>query len=210
MNPLSIRGKEVVNAQLAKGDTLSGIKVVFKELVTNYHNGQSWIFDPAISGGGVLIDSGVNAISVVEYVCGKVEPVEVELTSAPGYKVETSTKVTFTGAKNPSFRGELVQDWLWPGEESREFTITFGSGATISFCFAKGSITTTTPDGKHNTEQVISKQQADVHLTPMSLEYINVINFAVDGFEKAEYVDELGEGPFEFVMKCYEKTKTKH
>lgn len=209
MNPLSVVARKRVQALLAQGDTITDLKVTYKELVTNYHNGQSWIFDAAISGGGVLIDSGVNAVSVIQYVCGKVEPTHVELVLAPGYKVETSCTVGFKGVTLPTLKGELVQDWLWPGEERRDFNITFASGIVISFCFTKGSIVTTLANGESTTEQVINRQETDVHLVPMSLEYINVVNFAVDEFSKEEFVDELGEGPFEFVMKCYAMHKSK-
>jgi len=209
MNPLSLAAKKVVRSQLDKGDAILTINILMQELVTNYHSGQSWIFDPAISGGGVLIDSGVNAISVAQFVCGNVSPTHVELVCAPNFKVETSCKVNFVGVTHPELKGELVQNWLHPGEESRSFDIGFRSGVKISFCFAKGSITITQADGKSHTDQVINKNEADHHLTPMSLEYINVVNFAVDQFQTQELVDELAEGPFEFVMKCYEMNKKK-
>lgn len=172
----------------------------------NYHDGQSWIFDPAVSGGGVLIDSGVNAISVVQHVCGKVEPTAVKLGFEGSFAVESSASVEFAGS---TFKGELVQDWIWPGEETRQITVSLESGSIVSFCFAKGSITTTGADGNSVTEQVINKENTDVHLTPMSLEYINVVNFAVEGFDKEEFVDDLGDGPFEFVMQCYKMNSTK-
>jgi hypothetical protein len=140
-------------------------------------------------------------------VCGKVEPTSVELGYGGSFKVEASAKVEFVGSEYP-FRGELVQDWIWPGEEQREITVTLESGTIVSFCFAKGSITTTT-GGNSVTEQVINKEATDVHLTPMSLEYINVVNFAVEGFDKEEMIDDLGEGPFEFVMKCYKMNNAK-
>jgi len=209
MNPLSVVARKRVHALLEKGDKVVSINIDFREFVMNYHNGQSWIFDAPISGGGVLIDSGVNAISTVQYVVGKVAPTHVELVNGPDFKVETSCKVKFAGVSHPELKGELVQDWLWKGDESRAFDIKFSSGTIIHFCFAKGSMTTTNPDGTSHTEQVINKNVDDHHLTPMSLEYINVVNYAVDQFLTQEYVDELGEGPFEFVMKAYELHKTK-
>lgn len=151
----------------------------------------------------------MNAISVVQHICGKVEPTTVELGYGGSFSVEASAKVGFVGITHPELKGELVQDWIWPGEEQREITVTFQSGVVISFCFAKGSLTTVV-DGNPVTEQVINKEATDVHLTPMSLEYINVINFAVEGFDKEVVVDELGEGPFAFVMKCYEKANVQY
>eukprot|EP01127_Copromyxa_protea_P015062 TRINITY_DN4283_c0_g1_i1.p1 TRINITY_DN4283_c0_g1~~TRINITY_DN4283_c0_g1_i1.p1 ORF type:complete len:132 (-),score=14.70 TRINITY_DN4283_c0_g1_i1:10-405(-) len=118
------------------------------------------------------------------------------------FAVEASARVEFISPSHPELRGELIQDWIWPGAEQREITITFHSGTMVSFCFAKGSLTTTT-EGNSVVEQIIHKDVTDAHLTPMALEYINVVDFAVDGFGKEELIDDLGEGPFEFVMKCY-------
>jgi len=208
MNPLSIQAKSVVDTFLAAGDQPLDIKVVYRELVTNYHGEGTWLFDPAISGGGCLIDSGVNAISVVEFVIGHVEPTEVQLGFTADIKVETSATVKFVGTKFPSLKGELIQDWMFPGEESRELTIKFKSGALVVFCFAKGKLSITRPDGSVEN-QVQEKQASDHHLTPMSLEYINVVNYAVDGFEREELIDPLGPGPFQTIMKCYEMYKNK-
>jgi len=205
MNPLSIRAKAVVDEHLVRGEEPTHVKVLYRELVTNYHGGESWIFDPKISGGGCLIDSGVNALSVVEFVVGHVEPTHVELGFKPETcgAVEVSANVKFVGTKYPNMQGELIQDWMWPGEESREIVITFKSGSLISFCFAKGKLTATTPDGKV-TSQELEKQATDHHLTPMTFEYINVVNYAVDGFDSKDVIDPLGAGPFQTIMNCYQ------
>lgn len=70
----------------------------------------------------------MNAISVVEFVIGHVEPTQVTLGFTPEIKVETSAIVKFVGTKFPKLEGELVQDWMFPGDESREITIKFTSG----------------------------------------------------------------------------------
>jgi len=204
MNPLSIRAKALVDKFYAEGEEPVHVKVVYKELVTNYHGGESWIFDPKISGGGCMIDSGVNALSVVEFVCGHVIPTEVKLGYVDKIAVEVTSDVKFKGTRFPNMTGELVQDWMWPGAESREITISFKSGAVINFCFAKGHLTSKTPDGKEVAHENVQKVSHDHHLTPMTFEYINVVNFAVDGFDDPSYVDKLGAGPFQTVMECYQ------
>jgi len=235
MNPLSLMVKERVDKMLAAGDWVTGVQVEYKEYVQNYHSGQSWVFDAAISGGGVLIDSGVNAISIVEHLCGTITPLTVQLEHNGSFPVESNASVTFSGnSLGHEFHGSLVQDWLWQGPEQRQVTISFASSVVISFCFAQGFITTNAPASSPRDElegtgagewrlevmdeleggrrevrevEVKNKQDTDVHLTPMSLEYVKVIEFAFQEFDKPEFVDSLGVGPFEFVMKCYDMTK---
>jgi len=212
MNPLTNVAKERVDALLAKGDKVIKVHAIYKEYVQNYHNGQSWIFNAAISGGGVLIDSGVNAISVVERLCGKLEPKVVKLGYSPDLAVETSAYVEFVGAdsSNNQLVGTLTQDWLWKGDEQREISITFSSGTVLRFCFAQDFLSTQSSKEAEPVKEVdlVGKQaERDVHLTPMAAEYVNVVKFAFEEFDREEMVDALGVGPFEFVMKCYELVK---
>jgi len=195
---------------LQSGDKITGFKVIFKEDVRNYHGANSWIFEPTIAGGGCLIDSGVNAISVVENVgVGHVVPTKVSLGTDPKFKVEISANVQFVSAKDPHVTGELIQDWLHTGPEKREITVTFKSGKSIAFDYATGLIITKSPNGHVHQENVKIRESADVHNTPMAFEYINVVNDAIIAFDDKEVIDQLGVGPFETVMKCYDLAKQK-
>lgn len=40
--------------------------------VRKYHDGASWVFNKAVSGGGCLIDSAINAISIIVSVVGPI------------------------------------------------------------------------------------------------------------------------------------------
>jgi len=195
---------------LASGDKLSSFKVISLEDVRNYHGANSWIFEPDIAGGGCLIDSGVNAISVIENVgVGHVVPTKVWLGYDPKFKVEISSKVQLVSEKEPHVTGELIQEWLHTGTEKREIILGFKSGKSVSFDYTTGIITIKSPNGHVEQHVVKIRENADVHNTPMAFEYINVVNDAVLAFDEKEVIDKLGVGPFETVMKCYELAKQK-
>jgi len=209
-NPMTLQTKEKVKSILSSGDKISSFKVIFNEDVRNYHGANSWIFNPEISGGGCLIDSGVNAISVVENVgVGHVMPVKVALGYDPKFKVEISSKVQLASSRDPHVTGELIQEWLHTGTEKREITITFKSGKSVGFDYTTGIIITKSPNGHVDKQTVKIRENADSHNTPMAYEYINVVNDAVLAFDDKDVIDKLGVGPFETVMKCYEMAKQK-
>jgi len=209
-NPMTLRTKEIIRQIVSSGDKISSFKVIFREDVRNYHGANSWIFEKAIAGGGCLIDSGVNAVSVVENVgVGHVKPVKVSLGYNPKYKVEISANVSFVSTTDPHVTGELIQDWLHTGAEKREITVSFKSGLSVAFDYATGILTKTYGNGKVEKQNIDIRENADVHNTPMVLEYINVVNDAVELFGRKEVIDPLGVGPFETVMQCYDLDKKK-
>lgn len=59
------------------GDVIKAFSVDARLDVRKYHDGASWVFNPAISGGGCLIDSAINAISIVVSIAGCLEAAEV-------------------------------------------------------------------------------------------------------------------------------------
>jgi predicted dehydrogenase len=210
-NPLTLQAKEQVGNLLKKGDKVASFKVIFREDVRNYHGANSWIFEPSIAGGGCLIDSGVNAMSVVYNVgVGFVVPTAVTFGFDPKFKVEISANVQW---KSPdgSIKGELIQDWLFTGPEKREIEVNFKSGNKISFDYATG-IVTSTINGKEEKHTVELREKGDVLPTPMAYEYRNIINDAVEAFDRKELIDPIGTGPFESIMLCYDlhnKSKSK-
>jgi len=207
-NPMTLQTKEKIGKIVANGDKISSFKVISKEDVRNYHGANSWIFEPEIAGGGCLIDSGVNAISVVENVgVGRVKPTHVSLGYDPKFKVEVSAQVQFVSAKDSHVTGEFIQEWLHTGPEKREITIHFKSGKSVAFDYATGLIITKFPNGQVEQQIVKNRENADVHNTPMAYEYINIVNDAVLSFDEKEVIDKLGVGPFETIMQCYELKK---
>jgi len=205
-NPLTLDAKSKVKKFLDKGEKITSFRVIFKEDVRNYHGGNSWIFDPVVAGGGCLIDSGVNAMSVVNNVgVGFVKPTSVKLGFDPKFKVEVSAQVTWE-SPDSSIKGELIQDWLHTGKEQREIAITFSSGNSISFDYATG-IVTSRINGKEEKHEAKIRDAGDHHGTPMAYEYRNIINDAVLEFDRKEVIDPLGVGPFESIMLSYDLHK---
>jgi len=205
-NPLTLEAKERVKKFLEKGDKITSFRVIFKEDVRNYHGDNSWIFEPSIAGGGCLIDSGVNAMSVVYNVgVGFVVPTAVKLGFNPNFKVEISAHISWKSPDN-SITGELIQDWLHQGKEQREITVNFVSGNSISFDYATG-IVTSHINGKAEQHTAKLRETGDHHNTPMAHEYINIVNDAIEAFDRPEYVDPLGVGPFQSIMLCYDLYK---
>lgn len=110
-----------VAIQEMRGAQISRIAIKYNEDHSK-DNPNKWLFDPHQSGGGGVMDSGINAVSVVRKVVpGEAAIVveQAELTTAPGYRVETQADVRFRVGGIPT---SLSMDWLHPREEH---TITF-------------------------------------------------------------------------------------
>ncbi len=104
---------------------IEGIDMQYSEYAPNYHDTSGWIFNPEIAGGGVLIDSGINALSVVTYVLPdwvSLSVKDAKFKKAEGFKVETQAHVGFSfGSKG---FGTLSMDWMNKGPEVRQVTFT--------------------------------------------------------------------------------------
>jgi len=205
-NPLSLQTRDKVAKLLATGEKISSFKFTSKEDVRNYHGANSWIFEPKIAGGGCLIDSGVNAMSVVFLVgVGFVIPTAVQLGFHPDFQVEISANISWR-SPDSSIKGQLIQEWLWTGTEKRELELTFVSGNFISFDYTTGLFISRI-NGKEERQQVKLRDEGDVLPTPMAHEYKNIINDAVIAFDRKEVIDPIGIAPFESVMLCYDLWK---
>src|SRR3989344_2901113 len=104
---------------------IEGIDIQYSEYAPNYHATPGWIFNPEIAGGGVLIDSGINALSVVTYVLpdwASFSVKDAEFKKAEGFKVETEAHVGFSFGSKGS--GTLSMDWMNKGPEVRQVTFT--------------------------------------------------------------------------------------
>lgn len=104
---------------------IEGIDIQYSEYAPNYHAIDGWIFNPEIAGGGVLIDSGINALSVVTYVLPDWTSFSVKdakFKKAEGFKVETEAHVGFSFGSKGS--GTLSMEWMNKGPEVRQITFT--------------------------------------------------------------------------------------
>lgn len=106
--------KELRNKQINE------INIIYGEWVLNYHDPRGWIFDPEIAGGGVLMDSGINALSIVTKVIPDIKlKVESARFDKPSdFKVETRADVKFSFGEIG--KGTLSMDWMKKGPEVRQ------------------------------------------------------------------------------------------
>ena len=113
---------EAVKKEL-KDKEIKRIDIQYAEYVLNYHSPDGWIFNPEIAGGGVLMDSGINALSIATYVLPKSTTFSVgnvQLNKASGFKVETGAHVSFSFGDNK--KGTISMDWMHQGHEIRQVT----------------------------------------------------------------------------------------
>ncbi len=106
------------------GEKVLSADIVYRERVHDYHDPGGWVFDPAVSGGGALMDSGINALSVLASLTPQLRDYtlhEVRLGRAAGYTVETNADVAF--AFGDGAVGRLCLDWLHAGPETRRVEI---------------------------------------------------------------------------------------
>ncbi|TAL46679.1 Gfo/Idh/MocA family oxidoreductase, partial [archaeon] len=125
-NPITLAAVEKL-----KGQEIKSVNIVYRECVRNYHPESSWLFDPAISGGGCLADSGINAFSIAFSILGgerkDVRINDAELRYEKGIKVETGASVSLD-VKGVPIR--LEQEWTIPkdAKETRKVTFMTSSG----------------------------------------------------------------------------------
>jgi len=73
-----LKAKQIITELIKKGDSLTHVSSNCLENVRAYGN-QIWVFDKSMGGGGVLIDSGINALSILLDNTGPVEVKEAHL-----------------------------------------------------------------------------------------------------------------------------------
>jgi len=186
-------------------DSITKFNVTFREDVRNYHHHASWIFKKPISGGGCLIDSGINAISSLEDSLGELVPTKVSVKSQPGFEVETEAEVDFVLERDRSVTGHMSMDWLWTGHEVRKFEYWLKSGRKVDF----NNVDETVVDKFGDNEEVLklnTREGVDEDRTPMAAEYENLLANALELFGKSpsKTFNTLSTGPFLTVMKCWD------
>jgi D-galactose 1-dehydrogenase len=116
-----------------RGQEIARLDMTYRENVRNYHNPSEWIFDPRIAGGGVLMDSGINAISVATHTLTpgfKYKIERVGLVYLADRSVDIAATVKFTIGRRG--RGHLNMDWLHEGPEHRMIKVATTTGHEYS------------------------------------------------------------------------------
>lgn len=112
--PIKSAKKELANKKV------TSIDIEYKEDVSRYHDKHSWVMSKEIAGGGVLMDSGINAISAVTHILPDINfnVEDAGFTYPEGLGVETAADVRFTFGNNTS--GRLNMDWQYKKPESSD------------------------------------------------------------------------------------------
>ncbi len=120
--------------KLLQGHPIHSIGAVYKENVDRWHPGSTWIRDKRVAGGGVLIDSGINVLSIIRRTLTphvrevQFVPQAMNLLSPSG-GVETIASVAFT--INGQIQASLNLNWEWPDEEVRAIAFLMGDATYI-------------------------------------------------------------------------------
>lgn len=106
---------------------LSQIEVIYQEDVHSYHPfSKDWIFNSTISGGGCLIDSGINILSAIRLFCDQLKILS-KIIQKRQYEVEDYTKIKMIGKdkNNNIINISIILDWI-NKDEKRIFNMVTG------------------------------------------------------------------------------------
>jgi len=176
-------------------EEVRSIHVRYAEDALRWHGDHaSWVLDPAIAGGGALIDSGINAVSVITYILPSLEyrVLFCRKYHQENIRVETSVKVEFEfGNKGV---GAIQMDWLYKGAEARQILVQTASLHYFLIDLVQGQLQ---KDG-----QVISgSQEGSRAEVDLALEYRSLFR---DFFEHLRRrVSFVSKKELQFVLDAY-------
>lgn len=178
-----------------KGKEIRKIEINYGEYVLNYHDPREWIFNPEIAGGGVIIDSGINAISVVQRVLPYLDlkVTKAKLFRKSGYQVETAANVNFTFGENG--KGILQMDWFHQGVEIRQIIFSTDSDC-YTLDIVQGQLF------KNGTLLLSQKEKRKV--VDMNIEYERVYEDFSKHLTQRESL--VGMKELKFVLDVYQKS----
>ncbi|MGH7203479.1 MAG: Gfo/Idh/MocA family protein [Candidatus Levyibacteriota bacterium] len=118
---------EAAKRELANKN-VTGVDIKYAEYALNYHQPDGWIFNPDIAGGGVLMDSGINALSIITAVLPNIrfEPSSAHFEQSDDFKVETRAEIDLAFGKEG--KGHMSMDWMHKGPEIRQVTFSTNAG----------------------------------------------------------------------------------
>lgn len=104
--------------------SIQSIEIINKEYIYNYHKQDGWITNPEISGGGCLIDNGINSFSVILNLVNSVNFVSGHLESRY-IQVEDLVEISLTAKNNNGSEVSIkyISDWFYREKEERKYII---------------------------------------------------------------------------------------
>ena len=120
---------------------------------------RGWRRDPAMSGGGVLMDLGIQALDLALWSLGYPEPARVtcDVRTAPGEEVEDSAVVLLRTATGVTINAEVTWELIAERDRHNLYVLgTRGSGSLAPFAVNREAdtgvldVTPPLPEGKEN------------------------------------------------------------
>jgi len=199
-----MKAKQYISELIQNGDKIISTSARCEDDVTKYHSGHSWIFNPTISGGGALIDCGINILSMLLDVLGPLKIVSVSLDTPEDQKVERKVDCSFITTSGAPCT--MFYDWLSKNCFGN-YTFTFESETVIQFdwisCELKKFV-----GGKEEFTIVVNNGETDTNGVPMTQEYVSMLEDAMKHL-KREKIQHQESDAFFLTMKCYEKANNK-
>jgi len=152
------------------------VYVEFLEDVLRYTQ-DDWLFNRSKSGGGCIIDSGINAFDCLRKVLGEIKIVNTKMSFKDKANkkiigVETEAEIDFMFSK--SYKGKMNISWISDAER-REFMFQTNKGL-IKIDYSKSS---------------------------MHQEYIKLLKDFRDKLKKRTYIERDGLESLKLVLECY-------
>jgi predicted dehydrogenase len=81
-------------ALIASSGRIGDIRLVENAFTSRVDMGGRWNADPAVSGGGVLVDNGTHSVDLIRHLLGPIaEVLAVETSRPPGFRVDDSVRM---------------------------------------------------------------------------------------------------------------------
>jgi len=198
--PSYLKAKQIINNLIQNGDSITHVKAK-KELNERMDMNQSWILDKSMSGGGILIDGGINIFSCILDMIGpvKISSADLYFPSSDPNEIEDIVDTKFVNEKGVT--GHIYYNWAYTGVGVCCFDITLKSGTIVGWC--REQIIVTYPDKTVQKYLVdVREKGVDTVQVPMGKEYYVMVDAAVF-FSKNELYDNTWLYPVNAVFDTY-------
>lgn len=112
------------------------IEVNYCENILEHSFGEKWYLNNKLSGGGCLMDNGINVVNYLEFLFGKLKLVQVKLFYLTGEngKYDIKSEIVLSCSKGNI---QIILSWDYPGER-KDIVITTSKDRKITLNFLKG------------------------------------------------------------------------